>query len=184
MMNKLSVKILFIALLLTGLNATSFAQTFPIDFCTGTWRYTNQTAGEVFTMKLKKCTRYILACWGGGTEECVTGAYIFSKNGRTIIDCMNMYSMSYKDVFDYPIIILNINSTTATFSIKDYFKKNGWGKPKRFTDGQLTIISQNPPKIKVNIEESEGIYVINDNKEIFPEGITFPSEMILTKIAE
>ena len=182
MMNKLSVKILFIALLLAGLNATSFAQTFPIDFCVGTWRYTNQTAGEVFTMKLKKCTRYILACWGGGTEECVTGAYIFSKNGRTIIDCMNMYSMSYKDVFDCPIIILNINSTTATFSIKDYFKKNGWGKPKRFTDGQLTIISQNPPKIKIEIKAGEGL--VMNSKDVFPEGITFPSEMILTKIAE
>src|SRR5574344_197679 len=182
MMNKLSVKILFIALLLAGLNATSFAQTFPIDFCVGTWRYTNQTAGEVFTMKLKKCTRYILACWGGGTEECVTGAYIFSKNGRTIIDCMNMYPMSYKDVFDYPIIILNINSTTATFSIKDYFKKNGWGKPKRFTDGQLTIISQNPPKIKIEIKAGEGL--VMNSKDVFPEGITFPSEMILTKIAE
>src|SRR5574344_2282816 len=179
-----TTKRLPLVLLFILVSFTSFAQTFPIDFCVGTWRYTNQTSGEVFTMKLKKCTRYILPCWGGGTEECVTGAYIFSKNGRTIIDCMNMYSMSYKDVFDYPIIILNINSTTATFSIKDYFKKNGWGKPKRFTDGQLTIISQNPPKIKVNIEESEGIYVINDNKEIFPEGITFPSEMILTKIAE
>ena len=177
-------KILFIALLLVSLNAAAFAQTFPIDFCVGTWRYTNQAAGEVFTMKLKKCTRYIPASWGGGTEECVTGAYIFSKNGRTIIDCMNMYLMSYKDVFDYPIIILDINSTTATFSIKDYGKKNGLGKPKRFAAGQLTIISQNPPKIKVNIEESEGIYVINDNNEIFPSGITFPSEMILTKVTE
>ncbi|MFA6704460.1 MAG: DUF6705 family protein [Bacteroidales bacterium] len=175
-------KILFIALLLVGLNATSFAQTFPIDFCTGTWRYTNQDAGEVFTMKLKKCTRYILACRGGGTEECVTGAYIFSINGRTIIDCMNMYSMSYKDVFDYPIIILNINSTTATFSIKDYFKKNGWGKPKRFTAGQLTIISQNPPKIKIEIKAGEGL--VMNSKDVFPEGITFPSEMILTKITE
>ena len=161
---------------------TSFAQTFPIDFCTGTWRYTNQTAGEVFTMKLKKCTLNIPDDWGGGTEECVTGAYIFSKNGRTIIDCMNMYSMSYKDVFDYPIIILNINSTTATFSIKDYFKKNGWGKPKRFTDGQLNIISQNPPKIKIEIKAGEGL--VMNSKDVFPEGITFPSEMILTKIAE
>ena len=122
-------EILFITLQHVGLNATSFAQTFPIDFCVGTWRYTNQAAGEVFTKKLKKCTRYIPASWGGGTEECVTGAYIFSKNGRTIIDCMNMYLMSYKDVFDYPIIILDINSTTATFSIKDYGKKNGLGKP-------------------------------------------------------
>jgi len=177
-------KILFIALLLVSLNAAAFAQTFPIDFCVGTWRYTNQAAGEVFTMKLKKCTRYIPASWGGGTEECVAGAYTFSKNGITIIDCINMYLMSYKDVYDYPIIILDINSTTANFSIKDYGKKNGLGKPKRFAAGQLTIISQNPPKIKVDIEESEGIYVINDNNEIFPEGRSFSSEMILTKITE
>ncbi|HNY05482.1 MAG TPA: hypothetical protein PK500_02850 [Candidatus Egerieousia sp.] len=177
-------KILFIALLLVSLNAAAFAQTFPIDFCVGTWRYTNQAAGEAFTMKLKKCTLNIPDNWGGGTEECVTGAYTFSKNGVTIIDCMNMYSMSYNDLFDCPIIILNINSTTATFSIKDYGKKNGLGKPKRFAAGQLTIISQNPPKIKVDIEESEGIYVINDNNEIFPEGRSFSSEMILTKITE
>jgi len=177
-------KILFIALLLVGLNATSFAQTFPIDFCTGTWRYTNQAAGEVFTMKLKKCTRYIPASWGGGTEECVAGAYTFSKNGIEVINCMNIYSTYYKDVFDYPIIILGINSTTANFSIKDYGKKNGLGKPKRFAAGQLTIISQNPPKIQVIIEESEGVYVINDNNEIFPSGTTFPSEMILTKVTE
>ena len=97
---------------------------------------------------------------------------------------MNIYSTYYKDVFDYPIIILGINSTTANFSIKDYGKKNGLGKPKRFAAGQLTIISQNPPKIQVIIEESEGVYVINDNNEIFPSGTTFPSEMILTKVTE
>ncbi len=163
---------------------TSFAQTFPIDFCTGTWRYINNVESKEFFVAFKQDIFHIPEGFGGGTEKCLVGAYIFKESGTTKLDCMNMLSNNYSDIHKYPIYCLFMDTNTLSFCIIDYGKKNGFGKPKSFAAGQLTIISQNPPKIKVNIEESEGIYVINDNKEIFPEGITFPSEMILTKIAE
>ena len=177
-------KILFIALLLAGLNITSFAQTFPIDFCTGTWKYSNNVEDKDFFVTFKQDVFHIPEGFGGGTETCLVGAYIFKESGTTKLDCMNMLSNNYADIHKYPIYCLFIDTNTLSFCITDYGKKNGCGEGKKLGGGMVTIISRSPAKIKIDIKESEGVHVINDNNEIFPSGTTFPSEMILTKVTE
>jgi len=155
-----------------------------MDFCTGTWRYINNVESKEFFVTFKQDIFHIPEGFGGGTEKCLVGAYIFKESGTTKLDCMNMLSNNYSDIHKYPIYCLFIDTNTLSFCIADYGKKNGCGDGKKLGGGMVTIISRSPAKIKIDIKESEGVHVINDNNEIFPSGTTFPSEMILTKVTE
>ena len=155
-----------------------------LDFYVGTWRYTNTTTKEEFTIKLRKSVYITMTNikW-----DCVVGAYTYKKNGVVVLDNMNKYMNDRSIGNPVPIYATNSRETAAELnpneleaSIQDYgILWPGSALPKSGR-GVITIVSTgNPKKIHWELKDSEGIVIIDHTP---PPGFSIPTDMILTKI--
>jgi len=154
-----------------------------LDFYVGTWRYTNTTTKEEFTIKLRKSvyTAYDIR------RDCVVGAYTYKKNGVVVLDNMNKYMNDRSVGNPVPIYASNARETAAESNpnmlranIEDYGIL--WPGSTSFKSGEgvITIVSTgNPKKIHWALKDSEGPRIVGHHP---PLGFTIPTDMILTKI--
>ena len=143
----------------------------------GTWRYTNASTNEEFTIKLRKTIGQFF--WGN--EECLVGSYIYKKNGVVIHDNMNMFNNN-GDPTDMPILAQHVPNLGLILFVHDYGMITR-GKPK-FADGSLVLIRENDGTVKLlwKLEEEEGAMLAGIND--VPEGFTIPSDIALLKVQE
>ena len=154
-----------------------------LDFYIGTWRYTNTTTKEEFTIKLRKSiyTAY------GISQDCVVGTYTYKKNGVVVMDNMNEFMTDKSVGLPAPIYASNTRAAPSTpnpneldTSIQDYgilwpdstLPKSGLGT--------ITIVStSNPKKIQWQLKDREGVRIEGLHP---PMGFSIPTDIILTKI--
>ena len=151
-----------------------------LDFYVGTWRYTNTSTKEEFTIKLRKSvyTAY------NTRKDCVVGAYTYKKNGVVILDNMDKFTNNRSPGNSVPIYASNAkanisdsNPNELYLSVRDYGLVSD-GVPK-YGIGNITINSTgNPKKIRWVLEDPEGVYIKGD----WLPGFTIPTDIILTKI--
>ena len=139
----------------------------------GTWRYTNASTNEEFTIKLRK----IMGQFFWGDEECLVGSYIYKKNGVVIHDNMNMFNNN-GDPTDMPILV----SPQLRMYVNDYGIITR-GEPK-FVGGGLALVREfdGTAKLLWNLKEEEGVRIVGIND--VPKGFTIPSDIALLKVVE
>jgi len=182
-------RLIYIFTLLLLSSNTTYGQSIErrhganLDFYVGTWRYTNTTTKEEFTIKLRKSvyTAYNIS------KDCVVGTYTYKKNGVVVLDNMSEFLIDKSVGLPAPIYASNAKGTISesnpnrlTASIQDYgILWPGSTLPKS-GQGVITIVSTgNPKKIHWALKDSEGIVIIDHTP---PPGFSIPTDMILTKI--
>jgi len=154
-----------------------------LDFYVGTWRYTNTTTNEEFTIKLRK-TIYISHSLI--RRDCIVGAYILKKNGAVVLDNMNEF-MTDRSEFPGPIYASNARETAAAVNpnklettVQDYgilYPSSEWPKSGI---GTITIVStSNPKKIQWVLKDPPGARIVGHSA---PMGFSIPTDIVLTKI--
>lgn len=164
-------------------SGTLYSQQITLDFCVGTWEYTNPATGEEFRMTLKKSQYAVPKGFGGGIKDCLVGGYIYEKNGITLVDCMDQLNENKKVLF-FPILIFHFGSKLyLDLTVKDFNIKNGYNHPKIISmPSKISLYSVSPKQLKMEIipDELEEVYL--DDREVFARGTMLPREMILTKV--
>ena len=157
--------------------------TANIDFYVGTWRYTNTSTNEEFTIKLRK-TVYTSSSLV--RRDCIVGAYTYKKNGAVVLDNMNEFMIDRTE-FPGPIYATNVRETAAAVNpnklettVQDYgILTPASGRPKSGR-GTITIISTgNPKKIHWELKDTEGARIVGHSA---PMGFSIPTDIVLTKI--
>lgn len=156
-------------------NAQSY--TANLEFYVGTWRYTNASTGEEFTIQLRKTSRVHVE---DGTIDCLVGAYTYKKNGQIIVDCINQYN-SQIDPLNMPIY-----ATNRTFAASDvnpdrlymYVIDVGMNKTT-FSNDILIISGTDPKKIRWILRNDEGEY---ETQDLPPTEFSIPTDIVLTKV--
>ena len=153
--------------------ATNLTAQVALSSFEGTWRYTNASTNEEFTIKLRKTIGQFP--WGG--EECLVGSYIYKKNGVVIHDNMNMFNNN-----GYPTKMPILVKQRLTLFVNDYGMIT-CGKPK-FVGGSLILVRENDGTAKLiwKLKEREGVKIVGITDE--PEGFTIPSDVTLLKVVE
>ena len=156
-------------------NAQSY--TANLEFYVGTWRYTNASTGEEFTIQLRKTSRIHAE---DGTIDCLVGAYTYKKNGQIIVDCINQYN-SQIDPLDMPIYATN-STSEASYVKPDrlYMNVIDIGKNKTTYSNEILIISgTDPKKIRWILRNDEGEY---ETQDLPPTEFSIPTDIVLSKI--
>ena len=157
--------------------------TSNLDFYVGTWRYTNATANEEFTIKLRK-TAYTSPFMI--KRDCIVGVYTYKKNGAVVLDNINEFMIDRSE-FPGPIYATNARETAAAVNpnklettVEDYgILTPASGQPK-YGRGSITIISMGTPKkIQWELKDTEGTYIVGYDPGT---GFSIPTDIILTKI--
>ena len=154
-----------------------------LDFYVGTWKYTNTTTNEEFTIKLRKSV-YIAY---NIRRDCIVGAYMYKKNGVTILDNMNKYTDDRSIGNSVPIYASNANKTASLSNpnrlrgtIQDYGILWPDSTLPKYGQGIITIVSTvNPKKIRWELKDGEGPRIVGHHP---PMGFSIPTDIILTKI--
>jgi len=156
-------------------NAQSY--TANLEFYVGTWRYTNASTGDEFTIQLRKTSRVHVKY---GTINCLVGAYTYKKYGQIIVDCINQYN-SQIDPLDMPIY-----ATNSAFEASDvkpnrlYMYVIDIGKNKTTFSNEILIISgTDPKKIRWILRNDEGEY---ETQDLPPTEFSIPTDIALTKV--
>ena len=74
------------------------------------------------------------------------------------------------------------------FKVKDYGKVNSFGKPKVLgtKECKLVFVSSNPKQMRWDLtgvdKENWDVLWVADERQIFPEGTSLPTNIILTKV--
>ena len=160
---------------------TLYSQQITLDFCVGTWEYTNPATGEEFLMKLKKSQIKISRFFGGGVEECLVGGYIHKRNNAIFMDCMQEFDKN-QDAISFPIW-LGVSNNALDLMIKDYNMRNLRGEKKVIGfPSKVYLYSISPKQIRIELvpDGMERVYL--DEKDVFPVGTSLPGNMILTKV--
>jgi len=176
----------FLLLSMSSMHGQNIRQWYfaNIDFYVGTWRYTNATTNEEFTIKLRK-TVY-LSSLSMIREDCIVGTYIYKKNGVIVLDNMNEFMID-RVYLPGPIYATNARETAAAVNpnklettVQDYgILSPASGRPKSGR-GTITIISAgNPKKIHWFLKDREGPRIVGHSA---PMGFIIPTDIILTKI--
>ena len=142
----------------------------------GTWRYTNTSTNEEFTIKLRKT----IGQFSYGNEECLVGSYIYKKSGVVILDNMDMFNNNSVYPTKMPILVSPREGELILY-VNDYGIITR-GKPK-FVDGWMGMLVVKPgetAKLTWKLEEVEGD--IPDIISDVPRGFTIPDDIILTKV--
>ena len=151
-----------------------------LDFYVGTWRYTNTTTKEEFTIKLRKSihTAY------NAKKDCVVGAYTYKKNGVVILDNMNEFLIDKAVGLPGPIYASNAkanisdsNPNELYLSVRDYGLVSD-GVPKYGIGSIIIVSTSNPKKIRWILEDPEGVYIQGH----WLPGFSIPTDAIFTKI--
>lgn len=180
------MKKIVLGLLFTLLTINIYSQDISWDFYVGTWEYKNLATGEEFMMKLKKSLAKIQKAFGGGTETCLIGAYIYKKNGVILINCMSQFDEVKKDGMNYPVCITGIPGSSLNifdFKINDYMITNPNGEEKVIGfPSKVHLHSIFPKQIRIELvpDGMERVYL--DEKDVFPVGTSLPGNMILIKV--
>ena len=140
----------------------------------GTWRYTNTSTNEEFTIKLRKT----VGQFSWGSEECLVGAYLYKRNDTIVLDNMNMFNSNIEPD-DMPILVF---SNPIGLYVFDYGIITR-GKPK-FVGGSLVLIRENDGTVKLlwKLEDAKGAMLVGIND--VPRGFTIPSDVALLKVQE
>ena len=168
-MNKKLI-IIFTTAILFATNLTAQDNLSPYE---GTWRYTNVSTNEEFTIKLRKTIGQFFY----GERECLVGSYTYKKNGVVILDNMNMFNNNNVYPTKMPILV----KQQSILFVNDYGIITR-GKPK-FVSGWLGLLAVElgeAAKLTWKLEEEEGD--IPDVIADVPQGFTIPDDIILTKV--
>ena len=170
---------------------TGYSQNEIFDYYVGSWKWENIQTGDSFELVLKKGSAVISESFGGGTEDCIIGAYKYVKNGMTFIDKISELGKNYDDAIWYPIwaeMPENIKDIMY-FIVQDYKKTNSYGEAKVMGgDGvcRLEYVSSSPKRIRWDLTRVDTggwdeLWAV-DERQIFPEGTSLPTNIILTKV--
>ena len=171
----LYITLLVLILPISNINAQ---QNVNLNPYVGTWKYTNASTKEEFTVVLRETTyRY----QNEPLEQCIVGIYIYKKNGQIIYDNSSQFTSNVSAI-KMPIYAgTSVKSGTPSkliFYVKDYGKMKN-GSPKT-SEGWLTLISSsNPKQLRWQPEEPEGVYVA---EQAPIPGFSIPTDIILTKV--
>ena len=177
-------------LLLNIVSILGYSQNEIFDYYVGSWKWENIQTGDSFELVLKKGSAVISESFGGGTEDCIIGAYKYVKNGMTFIDKISELGKNYDDAIWYPIwaeMPENIKEIMY-FIVQDYEKINSFGDPKVLGAGEckLAFVSSNPKQMRWDLtrvdKENWDVLWVADERQIFPEGTSLPTNIILTKV--
>ena len=170
---------------------TGYSQNEIFDYYVGSWRWENPQTGESFIVTLKKGSHKLNEYNGGGTEECIIGAYKYIKNNIVIIDKSSELEKIYDNSIRYPIWadIPSDSTYTVYFIVQDYEKTNSYGEAKVMGgDGvcRLEYVSSSPKRIRWDLTRVDTggwdeLWAV-DERQIFPEGTSLPTNIILTKV--
>ena len=163
-----------IILILISINIDSLAQDANLNSFQGAWKWSEGT--EELTIELRLGTFEIPAIFGGGTKECLIGGYKYTKNGVTIANNINELQLTKRSI-DYPIRVL----WNLTVTVRDPELRNPKGEFKLLGGSSKIVPIGNGSTIRwVLTDDEEHIYSTED--EIFPEGTSLPTNIILTKV--
>ena len=171
-MNKKLI-IIFTTAILFATNLTAQVNLSPYE---GTWRYTNTSTNEEFTIKLRKT----IGQFTYGERVCLVGSYIYKKNGVVILDNMDMFNNNSVYPTKMPILGQSREGELILY-VNDYGIITH-GKPK-FVDGSLGMLIVElgeAAKLTWKLEEEEGVSIVGVND--VPQGFTIPDDVILTKV--
>ncbi|MCL2098724.1 MAG: hypothetical protein FWH23_08225 [Bacteroidales bacterium] len=157
-------------------------ETQNLDAYVGVWEYANAT--DTFRIVLRKGIESLPHSY----SECLIGGYRYVKQGVLIGDYTQGAIPSqflFKDfsVEDETITVLASNAHANPERINPnqlyvFFKDRGLGKTT--TQGQILLLS--PTQIRWILEESEGVYLTEE--DIPPAGFSVPTDVVMTKISD
>ena len=181
-------KIVFI-LLLNIVSIAGYSQNEIFDYYIGSWKWENAQTGDSFEIILRKSTYIKSESFGGGSEDCIIGVYKYVRNGIVIIDNFSVIEQVLGNAIFYPIFAKIPQSITDImfFKVKDYGKVNSFGKPKVLgtKECKLAFVSSNPKQLRWDLtrvdKENWDVLWVADERQIFPEGTSLPTNIILTK---
>lgn len=151
-----------------------------LDLYVGTWKYENLETNEVFTIKLKKFDNYCTFYSNHGTI--IIGEYSYTKNSITIHNSLtNLESIVTND----DALNASINGF-GNHKNKDYTKLHIWVSDRtheKLISGTIKFaLSRTSQTLIWKIaEDEEGDIDIGPD---YIEGISIPSNIVLTKISD
>ena len=177
-------------LLLNIVSILGYSQNEIFDYYVGSWKWENIQTGDSFEIILKKSSYKKTESFGGGSIDCIIGAYKYVRNGIIIIDNYSEIEQVLDNAIFYPIFAQIPQSTTDImyFKVKDYGKVNSFGKPKVLgtKECKLVFVSSNPKQMRWDLtgvdKENWDVLWVADERQIFPEGTSLPTNIILTKV--
>ena len=120
-------------------------ETTNLDFYAGTWKYTNSSTNEEFTLKLRVSnysSYFNNILYENG---CLVGAYEYKHNGTIVANCMDKYNLDSLAIL-MPVYATNAAVNTNPNPNELYMFVIDYGVNKTTFSNSLTIVSATNPK--------------------------------------